>query len=79
MQKLPAIDKVKNIGVCNVQLVNLEKLLDHKTCKTGPAVNQIEVNKPFLFCLTRLLTSTSYTQTTPPRNLWRNASLKAFT
>ncbi|KAH7323574.1 putative glycerol dehydrogenase Gcy1 [Rhexocercosporidium sp. MPI-PUGE-AT-0058] len=44
MQKLPATGKVKNIGICNVQLIFLEKLLGHPTCKTVPAINQIELH-----------------------------------
>jgi len=46
MQKLPATGKVKNIGICNVQLINLEKLLSDPTCKIVPSVNQIEVRNP---------------------------------
>jgi len=44
MQKLPATGKVRNIGVSNVQLQFLEKLLSDSTCKTVPAVNQIELH-----------------------------------
>jgi glycerol 2-dehydrogenase (NADP+) len=47
MMKLPETGKVKNIGVCNVQLQNLEKLLNDPACTTVPAVNQIEVTPPF--------------------------------
>ena len=43
MQELPATGKVRNIGVCNVQLNNLENLLEHPTCKVIPSVNQVEV------------------------------------
>ncbi|PSN62096.1 Aldo/keto reductase [Corynespora cassiicola Philippines] len=44
MQKLPETGKVKNIGICNVQLINLENLLSHPSCKVIPAVNQIELH-----------------------------------
>lgn len=44
MQKLPGSGKAKNIGICNFQLVNLDKLLSDPTCKVIPAVNQIEVS-----------------------------------
>ena len=44
MQKLPATGKVKNIGVSNFAIRNLEKLLNHPTCKTVPAANQIELH-----------------------------------
>lgn len=44
MQKLPATGKVKNIGVSNFGIKNLEKLLNHQSCKTVPAVNQIELH-----------------------------------
>ncbi|KAL9106755.1 MAG: hypothetical protein Q9227_008254 [Pyrenula ochraceoflavens] len=44
MQKLPATGKVKNIGVSNFGIRNLEKLLNDPTCKTVPAVNQIELH-----------------------------------
>ena len=44
MQKLPATGKVKNIGVSNFGIQNLEKLLNDPSCKTVPAVNQIELH-----------------------------------
>jgi len=44
MQKLPATGKVKNIGVSNFGIKNLEKLLNDPSCKTVPAVNQIELH-----------------------------------
>ena len=44
MQKLPATGKVKNIGVSNFGIKNLEKLLADPSCKTVPAVNQIELH-----------------------------------
>lgn len=44
MQKLPATGKVKNIGVSNFSISNLEKLLNDPSCKTVPAVDQIELH-----------------------------------
>ena len=44
MQKLPGTGKVKNIGVSNFAIKNLEKLLNDESCKTVPAVNQIELH-----------------------------------
>jgi len=44
MQKLPATGKVKNIGVSNFSITNLEKLLNDPSCTTVPAVNQIELH-----------------------------------
>jgi len=44
MQKLPASGRVKNIGVSNFAIKNLEILLNDPTCKTTPAVNQIELH-----------------------------------
>lgn len=44
MQKLPATGKVKNIGVSNFGIKNLEKLLNDPSCKIVPAVNQIELH-----------------------------------
>ncbi|KAI9876616.1 MAG: hypothetical protein M1830_006053 [Pleopsidium flavum] len=44
MQKLPATGKVKNIGISNFGIKNLEKLLNDPSCKTVPAVNQIELH-----------------------------------
>ncbi|KAJ5527732.1 Conserved aldo-keto oxidoreductase NADPH-dependent [Penicillium frequentans] len=44
MQKLPATGKVRNIGVSNFGIKNLEKLLNHPTTKIVPAVNQIELH-----------------------------------
>lgn len=48
MQKLPASGRVKNIGVSNFAIKNLEKLLNDESCKTVPAVNQVEVCFDFL-------------------------------
>ncbi|KAI9840074.1 MAG: hypothetical protein M1819_000267 [Sarea resinae] len=44
IQKLPATGKVRNIGVSNFGIRNLEKLLSDPSCKTVPAVNQIELH-----------------------------------
>ncbi|MCJ1257593.1 hypothetical protein MMC24_005419 [Lignoscripta atroalba] len=44
MQKLPETGKVKNIGVSNFAIKNLEKLLNDPSCKTTPAVNQVELH-----------------------------------
>ncbi|KAF2735442.1 Aldo/keto reductase [Polyplosphaeria fusca] len=44
MQKLPASGRVKNIGVSNFAIKNLEKLLADERTKTVPAVNQIELH-----------------------------------
>ncbi|KAF2842523.1 aldo-keto oxidoreductase, NADPH-dependent [Patellaria atrata CBS 101060] len=44
MQKLPASGRVKNIGVSNFGIKNLEILLNDESCKTVPAVNQIELH-----------------------------------
>ncbi|KAK3725045.1 hypothetical protein LTR37_000555 [Vermiconidia calcicola] len=44
MQKLPESGRVKNIGVSNFAIRNLEKLLNDPSCKTTPAVNQVELH-----------------------------------
>lgn len=44
MQKLPASGRVKNIGISNFAIKNLEVLLNDESCKTVPAVNQIELH-----------------------------------
>ncbi|KAI1260562.1 aldo/keto reductase family protein [Xylariaceae sp. FL1019] len=44
MQKLLDTGKVRNIGVSNFSITNLEKLLNDPSCKTKPAVNQIELH-----------------------------------
>ncbi|MCJ1312968.1 hypothetical protein MMC25_006644 [Agyrium rufum] len=44
MQKLQGTGKVKNIGVSNFGIKNLEILLNDPSCKTVPAVNQIELH-----------------------------------
>lgn len=52
MQEVLTTGKARNIGVYNVKLLNLEKLLGHPSCKVMPAVNQIEVcrtNRSFIW------------------------------
>ncbi|KAJ5568592.1 hypothetical protein N7450_011078 [Penicillium hetheringtonii] len=44
MQKLPATGKVRNIGVSNFGIKNLEILLNDPSTKIVPAVNQIELH-----------------------------------
>lgn len=44
MQKLPETGKVKNIGVSNFAIKNLEILLKNPDLKITPAVNQIELH-----------------------------------
>ncbi|KAI9738569.1 MAG: hypothetical protein M1834_008073 [Cirrosporium novae-zelandiae] len=44
MQKLPATGKVRNIGISNFDITNLQKLLNDPSCKIVPAVNQIELH-----------------------------------
>ncbi|KAK0714699.1 NADP-dependent oxidoreductase domain-containing protein [Lasiosphaeris hirsuta] len=44
MQKLVGTGKVKNIGVSNFGIKNLERLLNDPSCKIVPAVNQIELH-----------------------------------
>ena len=44
MQKLPASGRVKNIGISNFGIKNLDKLFASETYKTVPAVNQIELH-----------------------------------
>jgi glycerol 2-dehydrogenase (NADP+) len=48
MQKLPATGKVKNIGISNFGTRNMEILLNSPSCKTVPAVNEIELNLKIL-------------------------------
>jgi glycerol 2-dehydrogenase (NADP+) len=44
MQKLPESGRVKNIGVSNFAIKNLEKLFADSRFKTTPAVNQVELH-----------------------------------
>ena len=66
MQKLPATGKVKNIGVSNFSVTNLEKLLNDPSCKTVPAVDQVELHpnnpSPKLvdFCKSKGIHPTAY-------------------
>ncbi|KAJ4240426.1 hypothetical protein NW757_012391 [Fusarium falciforme] len=46
MQKLVDTGKVRNIGVSNFGIRNLDKLLSAESCKITPAVNQVELH-PF--------------------------------
>ncbi|KAM6536103.1 hypothetical protein FALCPG4_005622 [Fusarium falciforme] len=46
MQKLVGTGKVRNIGVSNFGIRNLDKLLSAESCKITPAVNQVELH-PF--------------------------------
>lgn len=43
MQKIGST-RARNIGVSNFAIKNLEKLLSDSTCKTVPAVNQVELH-----------------------------------
>lgn len=62
MQKLPESGKVKNIGVSNFAIKNLEKLLNDPSCKTVPAVNQVELHPNVSFAITpSRLHSSKYT------------------
>ncbi|PLN86195.1 NADP-dependent oxidoreductase domain-containing protein [Aspergillus taichungensis] len=44
MQRVVASGRVRNIGVSNFGIRNLEKLLSHPACHVTPAVNQIELH-----------------------------------
>lgn len=44
MQKLLDTGKIRNLGVSNFGIKNLERLLNDPSCKTVPAVNQIELH-----------------------------------
>lgn len=44
LQKLVGTGKVKNIGVSNFAIKNLERLLNDPSCKIVPAVNQVELH-----------------------------------
>lgn len=44
MQKLVGTGKVRNIGVSNCAIKNLERLVSHPDCKIVPAVNQVELH-----------------------------------
>ncbi|KKY13942.1 putative glycerol dehydrogenase [Phaeomoniella chlamydospora] len=83
MQKLPATGKVRNIGVSNFGITNLEKLLNHPDTKIIPAVNQIELHpnnpspKLVAYNASKGIHSTAYSclgSTDSP--LYKNESLK---
>lgn len=66
MQKLLETGQVKNIGVSNFVMSNLEKLLNDPSCKTVPAVNQIELHpnmpspKTIAYCADKGIHCTAY-------------------
>ncbi|KAI1630240.1 glycerol dehydrogenase Gcy1 [Exophiala viscosa] len=66
MQKLLDTGKVKNIGVSNFVISNLEKLLKDPSCKVVPAVNQIELHpnmpspKTLAYCKEKGIHCTAY-------------------
>jgi glycerol 2-dehydrogenase (NADP+) len=83
MQKLPASGRVKNIGVSNFGIKNLEKLLNDPSCKTVPAANQIELHpncpspKLLEYCSSKGIHCTAYSclgSTDSP--LYKNQQLK---
>ena len=66
MQKLPGTGKVKAIGISNFGIKNLETLLNDPSCKTVPAVNQIELHpnnpspKLVKYCMDKEIHLTGY-------------------
>jgi len=66
MQKLVGTGKVRNIGVSNFVISNLEKLLNAPSTKIVPAVNQIELHpnmpspKTLAFCKEKGIHVTAY-------------------
>jgi len=83
MQKLPASGRVKNIGVSNFAIKNLEKLFASEGFEVTPAVNQIELHpnnpspKLLDYCKEKGIHCTSYSclgSTDSP--LYKNESLK---
>lgn len=83
MQKLPASGRVRNIGVSNFAIKNLEKLFAADGFKTTPAVNQIELHpncpspKLLDYCKQKGIHATAYSclgSTDSP--LYKNESLK---
>jgi glycerol 2-dehydrogenase (NADP+) len=83
MQKLPASGRVKNIGVSNFAIKNLEKLFADERTKTTPAVNQIELHpncpspKLVQYCKDKGIHCTAYSclgSTDSP--LYKNDTLK---
>lgn len=47
MQKEVAKGRVRNIGVSNFGIRNLQTLLSHPKCTIVPAVNQLEVSSTY--------------------------------
>jgi glycerol 2-dehydrogenase (NADP+) len=83
MQKMPESGRVKNIGVSNFAIKNLEILLNDPTCKTVPAANQIELHpnnpspKLVEYCKSKGIHCTAYSclgSTDSP--LYKNEQLK---
>lgn len=66
MQKLVGTGKVRNIGVSNFVISNLEKLLNDPSCKIVPAVDQIELHpnmpspKTLAYCKEKGIHCTAY-------------------
>jgi glycerol 2-dehydrogenase (NADP+) len=66
MQKLLETGQVKNIGVSNFVMKNLERLLNDPSCNVVPAVNQIELHpnmpspKTIEYCRSKGIHCTSY-------------------
>jgi len=66
MQKLVGTGKVRNIGVSNFVISNLEKLLNAPSTKIVPAVNQIELHpnmpspKTLAYCKEKGIHVTAY-------------------
>ena len=66
MQKLLETGQVKNIGVSNFVITNLEKLLNDPRTKVVPAVNQIELHpnmpspKTLEYCKSKNIHCTAY-------------------
>ncbi|KAJ9497922.1 hypothetical protein LTR99_002926 [Exophiala xenobiotica] len=66
MQKLVGTGKVRNIGVSNFVISNLEKLLNDPSCKIVPAVDQIELHpnmpspKTLQYCKEKGIHCTAY-------------------
>ncbi|KAF2496400.1 Aldo/keto reductase [Lophium mytilinum] len=85
LQKLPASGRVKNIGVSNFAIKNLEILLNDPSTKIVPAVNQIELHpnnpspKLLDYCKAKGIHCTAYSclgSTDSP--LYKDAQLKAL-
>jgi len=83
MQKILESGRVKNIGVSNFAIKNLETLLNDPTCKVVPATNQIELHpnnpspKLVEYCKSKGIHCTAYSclgSTDSP--LYKNEKLK---